>query len=218
MPELVMPKTKRELIRAIDNAWDDYVRFLETETRKLGKSPGDDIGGLTAMAEFIGRDKANVAYGRFQLEQMRLGEAYSDYVTAPLIAAEHARKAIEAKAARLREAQRHVTYYEELLEREKVRAVAVVKYANFTEAEAKAIIDDAEEKLADAQAELEDLQSEAAETEATRDDRILAAMRTYKGKINRNKYPVTRALRDHAGMPGISNEEKRRLWAQLTKE
>ena len=190
MPELVMPKTKRELIRAIDNAWDDYVRFLETETRKLGKSPGDDIGGLTAMAEFIGRDKANAAYGRFQLEQMRLGEAYSDHVTAPLIAAEHARKAIEAKAARLREAQRHVTYYEELLEREKVRAVAVVKYAGFTKEEADAIMSRMLKKSWRTRGpNLRTCNLEAAETEFTRDDRILAAMRTYEGKINGTGIP-----------------------------
>ena len=151
----LMPKTERELIRSLEEAFDAYVRYLEAEVRKLGKTPGEDIGGLTPMAEFIGVDKAKAAYQLFLNEHKRLNSAYSDYMTAPLIAAEKARKAIEEKVARLQEAQQHVIDYKDFLECEKIRAVAVVKFANFTPQQAQKIVTEAEKKLEDARTKLE---------------------------------------------------------------
>ena len=46
-----------------------------------------------------------------------------------------------------------------------------------------------------------------------RDRRILAAMRTYTGKLDwRKNWPWLRPLRKHAGMPDITAADRRRLW------
>ena len=57
----------------------------------------------------------------------------------------------------------------------------------------------------------------AARTQDTfeRDTAILVALRSYDGPRNKRGLPRTKPLREHAGIPDISNDEKRRLWESV---
>ena len=67
------------------------------------------------------------------------------------------RKKVNKDIAARNQAQHDVIYFTEYLEREKIRAKAIVMYAGASEGEADAIVYDAEQKLADAQERLEAL-------------------------------------------------------------
>ena len=75
-------RTRLELKRAIDGAWDAY----ESKLIELGKAinPDWELSGLAAAHAFIGQPAAD-AYEAFKAEQVRLNVAYGQHSDAPAL-------------------------------------------------------------------------------------------------------------------------------------
>ena len=142
--------TKRELKRAIRDAWGRYINTLKV----MLNQQGEELHGLESAHKKLGA-LADNAYVVFQHEQKAAQDAFGKAVDLKFMRKYEARKALEAEVAKRNQAEHDVSYFAEYLEREKVRAKAVMMYAGATQDEHDKIVRDAENKLRDAQVKLE---------------------------------------------------------------
>ena len=142
--------TRKELKRAIRDAWGRYTGTLDFLLKKQGKQ----LHGLQMAHDILGQP-ATDAYDLFKAEQKEAQDAFGRAVDFKFMKKYEARKALEAEVAKRNQAEHDVSYFAEYLEREKVRAKAVMMYAGATQDEHDAIVRDAENKLREAQVKLE---------------------------------------------------------------
>ena len=144
--------TRRQLKRRIRKAWSEY----EGTLRRLLHAQGRELGGLAAAHEILGQP-AEDAYETFKRKQRGAQAAYGADIDFAYNAKEAERKARDTATQAVKQAQHDVAYFTEYLERERVRARAVVEFAGFTEAQAAQIVADAQAKLDEATGRLEAL-------------------------------------------------------------
>ena len=147
--------TRRQLKRAIREAWSRYVNTL----KDLYRQRGGELTGLERAHRELG-SPADAAYTLFQEQQQTIQDEFGAVIDARFLAKAKVRQARDAAVQARRQAEHDVAYFTEYLARELVRARAVVKFAGATEEEAMEIVAAARDKLTGAQRCLEALHEE----------------------------------------------------------
>ena len=140
-----MIKNKRQLRKAINRAWSEYLITL----KNLLKNQGKELHGLSRAHKILGKP-ADDAYKLFQAEQKRYQKEFNDFLDAPYIAKHEE----ESKSIALHNAEAKVDAASSWVEQYERAQENAMKYGFPPDAKSIAALERARESLSNAELDL----------------------------------------------------------------
>ena len=150
----MIPKTKNELIRACDDAWDAYVAKL----KELLLVEGYELGGIERAHEILGQP-ADDAYDQFEIDKSKAQQAFGAYVDAPKVWAAAGREHLAA----LELAKNIIVAARFTVEQYEQAQIKALEYGFQPDEREKKALVDARAELSAAEERAHDIRAKAAE-------------------------------------------------------